>query len=608
MRNKKKKGIIAIIVLSLISAIVVSSNFIFGASSQDYGKALTYGIEFFDANKCGKDVSIDNVFNWRGACHTADGKDVGVDLTGGYHDAGDHVKFGLPQGYAASVLGWSLYEFGNTFDNSGNKKKMLSTLKYFTDYFLKSHTNSSTFYYQLGEGDSDHTYWGPPEEQSTTRPTQYVANSSNPASDVLGETSAALTLMYLNYKSVDLAYADKCLKAAKELYQMGKTNQGKGNGQSFYQSNSYNDDLAWAACWLYVVEKDSSYITDIDGYLSKNTQSGDNPFKNKWGMCWDDMYMAVFTKMADVTKDQKYKDAVEYNLNYWINDLTTSPGGMKYLHNWGVLRYNAAASMISSLYYRQSGDKKYLSLAQTQIDYMLGNNPSHISYVIGYGSNWPLHPHHRAANGYTYANGDNAKPAKHQLTGALVGGPDQSDVYKDDVNQYQYTEVAIDYNASFVGGISGLIDVMNTKVTPQPTSSSTVTSSNTPTNITNSPTNTIVPTNTVVPTQNTSTPVIIDGILANYKIVNDWGNGSTNTVTIENNSNTAKDGWVLTFTFTGNQKISNLWNADFTQSGQSVVVKNLSYNSLIPANGSISFGFSLTYTGTNNIPTDMVVK
>jgi len=79
-----------------------------------------------------------------------------------------------------------------------------------------------------------------------------------------------------------------------------------------------------------------------------------------------------------------------------------------------------------------------------------------MSYVIGYGSNYPKCPHHRAANGYTYANGDNAKPAKNLLLGALVGGPNMSDNFIDDVNQFQFTEVAIDYNAAFVGALAAI--------------------------------------------------------------------------------------------------------------------------------------------------------
>jgi len=67
------------------------------AASHDYATALKYSILFYDANKCGPDAAVDNVFSWRGPCHTTDGSEIGLDLTGGYHDAGDHVKFGLPR-------------------------------------------------------------------------------------------------------------------------------------------------------------------------------------------------------------------------------------------------------------------------------------------------------------------------------------------------------------------------------------------------------------------------------------------------------------------------------------------------------------------------------
>lgn len=470
-KSLKKKlislGISLTIIASSLSQFVVVN----AADNFDYSTALKDSIIFYDANKCGKDVKSNQFFSWRGPCHTEDGKDVGVDLTGGFHDAGDHVKFGLPQGYTAATMAWAVYEFKSAFDSTGNTDKMLDTLKYFTDYFLRSHPTSNVFYYQCGEGEVDHTYWGAPEEQTNNRPTYAVANSSKPASDVLGETSAALSIMSMIYKSKDSSYASKCLVAAKNLHSMGKTNKGVGEGQSFYAGSSYGDDLAWSAIWLYEATKDSTYLNEAKELILLKNKKGEDQFKNKWGMCWDDMYVPAFLKLAEITGDQLYKDAITYNLDYWLNSLTTTPGGMKYLMNWGVLRYNASASMIALLMYRQTGNTNYKDFAQKQIDYTLGKNPANMSYIVGFGSNYPKHPHHRAANGYTYANGDNAKPAKNLLVGALVGGPDQNDKYVDDVNQYQYTEVAIDYNAGLVGALAGLIQLKNgvpptTKVTP----------------------------------------------------------------------------------------------------------------------------------------------
>lgn len=407
---------------------------------------------------------------------------MGADLTGGYHDAGDHVKFGLPQAYSASVLGWSLYEFEDVFDASGNKTKMLQQLKYFTDYFLKSHTDANTFYYQVGDGELDHQYWGSPELQTGSRPAKCVANSSKAASDILGETAAALALMYLNYKDVDSTYANECLKVAKELYSMGTSNKGAGDGQYFYRSISIYDDLAWGAVWLNIATGQSSYLDDAKTFIKNRNENGDNPLAHKWTMCWDDMYIPVFVKLSELTGDSTYKGAVEFNLNYWMNTLATTPGGLKFLHYWGCLRYAAAASMVATIYYKQNPDQKYLDLAKSQIDYILGDNPANMSYVVGMGSKWSQHPHHRAAQGgQGYANNANTTPAKYVLLGALIGGPDDSDNFLDSVVEYQYTEVALDYNAGFVGALAGVAKHYGNLSIPTATKTPTIDPTPTPT-------------------------------------------------------------------------------------------------------------------------------
>jgi cellulase/cellobiase CelA1 len=89
-----------------------------------------------------------------------------------------------------------------------------------------------------------------------------------------------------------------------------------------------------------------------------------------------------------------------------------------------------------------------------------------------------------------------------------------------------------------------------------------------------------------------------------YNLPNDWGNGFTADVTIKNNGATAINGWTLTWTFAGNQTITNLWNGTYTQSGAAVSVTNASFNATIGANGgTVNFGFNANYTGTNAKPT-----
>jgi lysophospholipase L1-like esterase len=90
---------------------------------------------------------------------------------------------------------------------------------------------------------------------------------------------------------------------------------------------------------------------------------------------------------------------------------------------------------------------------------------------------------------------------------------------------------------------------------------------------------------------------------------NDWGSGATVSVTITNNGSSVINGWTLRWTFSGNQKITNIWNASYSQSGTSVTATNQSYNSTIPANGgSVSFGFNISYSGTNAKPTSFTLN
>jgi cellulase/cellobiase CelA1 len=84
--------------------------------------------------------------------------------------------------------------------------------------------------------------------------------------------------------------------------------------------------------------------------------------------------------------------------------------------------------------------------------------------------------------------------------------------------------------------------------------------------------------------------------------MNDWGSGATVSVAIKNIGTTAVNGWSLVWNFSGNQKISQMWNASYTQNGTKVTVTNKVYNSTISVGGAASFGFNLTYSGTNATP------
>ncbi|WP_010250156.1 glycoside hydrolase family 9 protein [Acetivibrio cellulolyticus] len=444
---------LAIILVSIIPQLVMAEE-----TNFNYVDAFSKSILFYEANWCGPDAG-NNRIKWRGPCHVEDGKDVGIDLTGGFHDCGDHVKFGLPQCASASTLGWAYYEFKDVFVDKGQDEYMLNILKHFCDYFMKCFPDKTTFYYQVGDGDVDHQYWGPPELQTYERPAYYVATPSKPGSDVAGDAAAALALMYLNYKDKDLEYANQCLTYAKDLYTFGMTYRGNSKGQSYYLPRDYLDELMWGSIWLYVATNDKTYMDNVEKLMVEKKISGDNMFNDHWTQCWDYVLTGVFIKLATLSSDPKYKIIAEEHLDYWQNGLTTTPGGLKYLDSWGVCKYPAAESMAQLVYYKQTGDQDCLNFAKSQIDYILGNNPNNMSYVVGFGDNYPKYPHHRAASGMLEgppADEKKETPERHILYGALVGGADMSDEYNDDVNLYVYSETGLDYNAGLVGALAGM--------------------------------------------------------------------------------------------------------------------------------------------------------
>ncbi|NOK79475.1 MAG: DUF4214 domain-containing protein [Chloroflexi bacterium AL-W] len=117
-----------------------------------------------------------------------------------------------------------------------------------------------------------------------------------------------------------------------------------------------------------------------------------------------------------------------------------------------------------------------------------------------------------------------------------------------------------------------------------------------------------VPPTSTPPVPTPPTPVPGDGCQVDYTIGDDWSTGFTAQVTITNNGSTAMDGWTLTWEFSGNQQITQMWNASSSQSGTQVSATNAGWNATIPAGGSVSFGFHGTYSGTNKAPTEFTLN
>ncbi|MEV4611282.1 glycoside hydrolase family 6 protein [Kitasatospora sp. NPDC049258] len=93
------------------------------------------------------------------------------------------------------------------------------------------------------------------------------------------------------------------------------------------------------------------------------------------------------------------------------------------------------------------------------------------------------------------------------------------------------------------------------------------------------------------------------GCTARYTVSSDWGAGFNADVTVTNTGGAATKSWKVTWSWGGNQQITNLWNGGLNQSGQSVTVVDAGYNGAVAPGGSTAFGFGASYSGANAAPT-----
>jgi endoglucanase len=93
------------------------------------------------------------------------------------------------------------------------------------------------------------------------------------------------------------------------------------------------------------------------------------------------------------------------------------------------------------------------------------------------------------------------------------------------------------------------------------------------------------------------------GCQVRYTIQSDWQVGFIGDVVLKNTGSTQVNGWTLAWSFPGNQRITNMWNAVPTQNGQAVSAADAGWNRVISPGGTAELGFQAGYSGSNATPT-----
>ncbi|KAL5728182.1 cellulase [Ranunculus cassubicifolius] len=462
--------------LSLLCLLVLRVS---SLQKHNYGDALTKSIMFFEGQRSGKLPSSQRM-TWRKDSGLNDGQDVGVDLTGGYYDAGDNVKFNFPMAFTTTVLAWTIIEFGTLMGQ--NLAHANEAVKWGTDYFLKATSIPNKVFVQVGDGFDDHTCWQRPEDMDTRRSVLYVTDKY-PGSEVSAEIAAALAASSMVFKTSDPTYSRRLLDRAIQVFYFADKYRGSYNDTfgkkvcDFYcDFSGYEDELLWAASWLYKATKEQKYWD----YVMKNFH--DTIEIAEFG--WDNKHAGIYEILLKGGPDQDrfrmfadqficsiLPESPTVRVKYTPGGLITKPVGSN-MQNPTALsyllivyaRYLNHAKKTVQCGYKTATTERIIQVAKSQVDYILGDNPMKMSYMVGYGNRYPQKIHHRGStlpsidqhpqhlgchDGKPYF--DSADPNPNVLTGAIVGGPAENDQYSDSRVPFIYSEPTTYINAPLVG-------------------------------------------------------------------------------------------------------------------------------------------------------------
>ena len=454
---KKLTAMGAAAVISATSAITAVPT----ASAADldldnYARLLQYSLYFFDANYCGKNAGTLSHFSWRDTCHAGDV------CEGGFHDAGDHIKCGLTEGFTASTLGWMYYEYKEDFDKTGTTAHVKDISDEFARFFRNSTTldssgNVTSLVYEIGDDGRDHGIWQNAEKM-WDHGSDETYTTTNGASDVAAQYAASLAQSYINFGS------EEDLKYAVALYDFAAKYRTMTYDQMTYSDKSVEDDIAWAAGWLYLATGEQKYLD-----ANSNDTSGTNDWVNDY--YYGGVWLGAALINAEITGNWTAP------VNYIKGVVNANSNQFYIMNSWGSARHNTlmqTCAMVATKHKDKSG-ADFSDWCKKQMNYILGDNNANVCLVVGYNDVAATSPHHRSASNlnddsswskWNSWDGNYASVSgSHVLYGALCGGPtgqDFSTFKKYDAKDSTSNEVALDYQIGLVGAAAGLFSEFQT--------------------------------------------------------------------------------------------------------------------------------------------------
>jgi peptidoglycan/xylan/chitin deacetylase (PgdA/CDA1 family) len=422
---------------------------------------------FMRQQRCGYNPFLDMV------CHQRDGRafyapfadGTFVDASGGWHDAGDQLKYLITASNATArmLLAYELQKekFADLVDELGRENRpngvpdILDEARWGLEWIHKLHPKADQLFHQVAD-DRDHRGfklpdndnadygWGP----NSYRPVYFAdgkpqglgqwKSRSTGVANIAGRSAAAMAAAYRVWKRDlnDPEFAVKCLHAAETLYAMGKRQEGFQQGNSFgapyrYNEDTWADDMEHAAAELYKATGGKIFLDDAKRYAKIAATTSWMEFENSdMGEQMSRHYeMYPFTNVGHFALhplvDRKTQAELAGYYRSGIEKIVArakmNPFGVGVPFLWCSNNLVVAFITQVHLYEKMTGDTKYHKAMLEHRDWLFGRNPWGTSMFEGIpaGREYPEDTHLPIV-----------QILKKQVRGGLIDGPIAASTYK----------------------------------------------------------------------------------------------------------------------------------------------------------------------------------
>ena len=430
-----------------------------------YEDAFSDIIKFYYMQRCGEELTEDLAGDFaHAACHTAeavyyeDQDGETVDVSGGWHDAGDYGRYVVAGAKAAEDLMLAYEKYTDAFtDDAGTPESgngipdVLDEVRYELEWMFKMQDSDGGVHHKVTCAVFPETVM-PDEETDTLIITPVSTTATGTFAAVMAKASSV-------YADIDADFAARCLAASKLAYEYlmnnsihGGVSNPDGISTGAYNDSSDMDERFWASAELFKVTGDSAYEEKITEYLERECNMD-------FGWQSVGMYGVYAYLTANPTNEDSKQLSIDELTEYTDKiiariEKNTYNSSVYLSYNWGsnmTIANNAMALLMCD----EILGTDYSVAAQEQLDYICGNNGNGYCFITGYGTLYPTGVHHRPTQVVGYP-----------VSGMLIGGADcnledsyaaavLADAapelcYADNVQSYSCNEITIYWNSPLV--------------------------------------------------------------------------------------------------------------------------------------------------------------